>query len=209
VFPASLAANAVRLFTLLACLALVACASVSHPAPAKHAALHFHDTQWRAAAEDSIGLLIKHKFKRDRHPLQLDTNPSQRLASQALAYLGIRYRLGGKSPDSGFDCSGLVTYSAMHAMGLRLPSNTAEIARSGVSVKKQALQAGDLVFFNTRGRRFSHVGIYLGQGQFVHAPRSGGVVRTENMNNTYWSKRYNGARRIEDKLNAAAHATNT
>ena len=119
------------------------------------------------------------------------------LTSQALTHLGIRYRYGGDAPDEGFDCSGLIYYSAQTSLGLKLPRRSADLARVGVKVDRQELAVGDLVFFNTLGRRYSHVGIYLGNELFVHAPSSGGKVRVENMTKRYWAKRYNGARRID------------
>lgn len=122
-----------------------------------------------------------------------DANP---LASAALGYLGIRYRWGGRSPEEGFDCSGLITYAAEQSLGLKLPRSSYELASEGESVSKRDLQVGDLVFFNTLGRRFSHVGIYLGNNEFVHSPRAGSVVRIESMDISYWRKRYNGARRL-------------
>jgi len=118
------------------------------------------------------------------------------LARQALTQLGIRYRWGGKSPETGFDCSGLVLYSAQQSLGLKLPPRSYDIALFGSEVPRNDLQVGDLVFFNTLGRRNSHVGVYLGDDQFVHSPAAGGVVRIENMNLAYWTKRYNGARRL-------------
>ncbi|NYT59726.1 C40 family peptidase [Alcaligenaceae bacterium] len=121
---------------------------------------------------------------------------SSALASTALGVLGIKYRYGGETPDTGFDCSGLVTYAAEKSLGLKLPRRSVELARLGTSVKRNELRKGDLVFFNTRGSRFSHVGIYLGNRKFVHAPRTGSVVRIESMDIGYWQKRYNGARRL-------------
>lgn len=118
------------------------------------------------------------------------------LASTALSVLGIKYRYGGEAPNTGFDCSGLVIYAAEKSLGLKLPRRSAEIAREGTSVKRDELKRGDLVFFNTRGHRYSHVGIYLGDRKFVHAPRKGSVVRIEDMDIAYWKKRYNGARRL-------------
>jgi len=119
------------------------------------------------------------------------------LAQAALTQLGIKYRYGGKTPTTGFDCSGLVVYAAEQSLGLTLPHHAATLARLGTEVKRQELRVGDLVFFNTRGRRFSHMGIYLGDHQFVHAPRKGAVVRVERMDKPYWQKRYNGARRLD------------
>ncbi len=118
------------------------------------------------------------------------------LASTALTYLGIKYRFGGDTPTKGFDCSGLVRYAAEKSLGLKLPRRSAEMARLGESIKRNELERGDLVFFNTRGQRFSHVGIYLGDGKFVHAPSTGSKVRVESMEIGYWKKRYNGARRL-------------
>lgn len=119
------------------------------------------------------------------------------MTRQALDLIGIRYRFGGHSPDKGFDCSGLVSYTAQESLGLKLPRRSADIARVGTQINQTELLAGDLVFFNTLGRRYSHVGIYLGSGYFVHAPAAGGKVRVEDMSAAYWKKRYNGARRIE------------
>ncbi len=122
------------------------------------------------------------------------------LASAALNYLGIKYRFGGNSPTQGFDCSGLVRYAAEKSLGMKLPRRSSEMARLGESIKRSELERGDLVFFNTRGQRFSHVGIYVGEGKFVHAPRTGSKVRVEDMNIGYWKKRYNGARRLANNL---------
>ena len=116
--------------------------------------------------------------------------------TRALELVGIRYRRGGSSPDTGFDCSGLVDHVFREGFGLILPHNAREIAKAGEKVKQDDLQPGDLVFFNTMRRAFSHVGIYLGDNQFVHAPRSGGEVRVEDMRENYWVKRFNGARRM-------------
>lgn len=121
---------------------------------------------------------------------------SRAFASTALNFLGIKYRYGGSTPKSGFDCSGLVNYAAEKSLGLKLPRSSAELAREGEAISRSELRKGDLVFFNTLGRRYSHVGIYLGDHKFVHAPHRGSVVRIEDMNETYWQKRYTGARRL-------------
>lgn len=128
--------------------------------------------------------------------------PTHELASYALGYLGTRYRMGGSSPDTGFDCSGLVSYVTQQVLGLHLPRRAEEISRVGQSVEREELQPGDLVFYNTLRRKYSHVGIYLGEGRFVHSPSAGGVVRIESMDMAYWKTRFNGARRIA--LNEAA-----
>ncbi|MFN6961833.1 MAG: C40 family peptidase [Rhodocyclaceae bacterium] len=115
---------------------------------------------------------------------------------RALDFIGLRYKRGGSSPETGFDCSGFVRYVYNETLGLVLPHNAKAIAQQGELVEKAELQPGDLVFFNTMRRAFSHVGIYLGDNLFIHAPRSGARVRIEDMTDRYWSRRYNGARRI-------------
>jgi cell wall-associated NlpC family hydrolase len=116
---------------------------------------------------------------------------------QALLALGIDYRYGGQSPTTGFDCSGLVAHVFLEAYGLRLPRNTKGQSAAGADVAGSDLEAGDLVFFNTLNRPYSHVGIYLGDGRFVHAPKAGSRVRVEKMDSPYWGKRFDGARRIQ------------
>jgi len=117
---------------------------------------------------------------------------------QALDLIGIRYKRGGSTPETGFDCSGFVGHVFKEGLGLYLPRSSREISKAGEAVDKSELQPGDLVFFNTMRRAFSHVGIYLGDNLFVHAPRSGAKVRIEDMSDRYWAKRYNGARRISE-----------
>ena len=121
-------------------------------------------------------------------------------SAHALAAVGTRYRYGGRSPETGFDCSGLVAHVFQEAWGLLLPHNAQAQSRIGKSVRAAELAPGDLVFYNTRNRRYSHVGIYLGEGKFVHAPKTGTTVRVENLRSSYWTKRFNGARRIEIPL---------
>ncbi|MDP1635094.1 MAG: C40 family peptidase [Gallionellaceae bacterium] len=121
---------------------------------------------------------------------------AQELAVRALSFVGVSYRRGGESPETGFDCSGLVRHVFREGLGLILPRTSHDISRVGENIHRDALQPGDLVFFNTLRRGFSHVGIYLGEHRFVHAPASGGEVRVEDMRQNYWTKRFNGARRI-------------
>jgi cell wall-associated NlpC family hydrolase len=117
------------------------------------------------------------------------------LMIQALALVGIRYRYGGDSPDSGFDCSGFVRY-VFNQFGTLLPRSASEISRVGLAVARDDLKPGDLVFFNTLRRPYSHVGIYLGDQKFIHAPSRGGQIEIVSMSNRYWERRYNGARRV-------------
>jgi cell wall-associated NlpC family hydrolase len=118
------------------------------------------------------------------------------VAFTALALVGTPYAAGGASPDTGFDCSGLVAYVYARALGRELPRNTFDLARTGAAVSDP--QPGDLLFYNTQRRAFSHVGIYLGESRFVHAPSTGGAVRIEDMRLDYWARRFDGARRVAD-----------
>jgi cell wall-associated NlpC family hydrolase len=106
------------------------------------------------------------------------------------------YRYGGTSPENGFDCSGFVGHVFRHSMGIALPRTSHEISQVGIALKDGQLRPGDLVFYNTQHRSFSHVGIFIGEGKFVHAPKSGSSIRVEKMSEKYWVSRYNGARRI-------------
>lgn len=119
------------------------------------------------------------------------------LLINAMQLIGVPYRWGGNSPDTGLDCSGLVKLVYDQTLGTALPRTSREQAKATKVIQKAELQPGDLVFFNTRKAKFSHVGIYIGDNQFIHAPRKGTEVRIEQMNTAYWNKRYNGARRVE------------
>ena len=168
---------------------LVGCAGIGNQ---EGSGLNSSGVDWKNSS-DPIGSFLA-RSKNGAGLLVGDVNHP--LARQALTQLGIRYRWGGKSPETGFDCSGLVLYSAQQSLGLKLPPRSYDIALFGSDVPRTDLQVGDLVFFNTLGRRNSHVGVYLGDDQFVHSPAAGGVVRIEDMKQAYWSKRFNGARRL-------------
>ncbi|MDK9712917.1 C40 family peptidase [Sulfuritalea hydrogenivorans] len=152
------------------------------------------------------GLLVSSPVRADEPivvppPLQVSfvdraTATAQDAIDQAMDLLDIRYRRGGSSPEAGFDCSGFVSHVFREGLGLILPRSSKEMSKSGEIVTRDELRPGDLVFFNTMRRAFSHVGIYLGDNQFVHAPRTGGRVRIEDLRDGYWMKRFNGARRI-------------
>jgi cell wall-associated NlpC family hydrolase len=118
------------------------------------------------------------------------------LIEHALSFMGVKYRRGGSKPESGLDCSGLVGLVFRDVSGLELPRRAEEISRLGQRVSRGELQPGDLIFFNTVRRTISHVGIYLGDGQFIHAPASGGRVRIESIELPYWIKHFSAARRI-------------
>jgi cell wall-associated NlpC family hydrolase len=120
------------------------------------------------------------------------------LVFQALAASGVPYRRGGESPETGFDCSGLVAHVYREAFGIQLPHNALAQSRMGRHVTRSGLEAGDLVFYNTERRPYSHVGIYIGDNRFIHAPKPGTAVRVEDMRAAYWNRRFDGARRVLD-----------
>ncbi|MBB5409275.1 cell wall-associated NlpC family hydrolase [Paraburkholderia sp. HC6.4b] len=126
------------------------------------------------------------------------TTALERVQEKAMSLVGVRYRYGGSSPLSGFDCSGFVQYVMRHAAGLQLGRTAASQATAGQQVGRSNLKLGDLVFFHTYGRGISHVGLYLGHGKFVHAPSSGGHVRVERLDDPYWHVHYVKAERLSD-----------
>ena len=123
-------------------------------------------------------------------------NRAQDLVLNALGFMGIPYKWGGATPEAGFDCSGFVQYVFRQATGMILPRSSFDQVRHGVSVAREELEPGDLVFFNTLRAPFSHVGIYIGENRFIHAPSRGKTVEIVDITNSYWQTRYNGARRL-------------
>ena len=144
-----------------------------------------------------------------RNRIQQFTDQASDLAQSAMNLIGIHYKYGGNTPQTGLDCSGLVRYVFKEALGINLPRTSAELSREGEKVASQDLKPGDLVFYNTLRRSFSHVGIYLGDNKFIHAPRTGASVRIEDMNIGYWKSRFNGARRISDLDSASVTGITT
>lgn len=124
----------------------------------------------------------------------------EEISIQAMSLVGIPYRWGGNTPESGFDCSGLVKYVVGRAADIDLPRTTADISRRGEPVQPDEVAPGDLIFFNTTGRPHSHVGIYVGKLRFVNAPSTGGTVRLDYLTNPYWAKRFDGIRRVAPPL---------
>jgi cell wall-associated NlpC family hydrolase len=118
------------------------------------------------------------------------------LVVTAMGFLGVPYRRGGNSAETGFDCSGFVRAMYEQTVGLLLPRRADEQAAATQKIDKGDLQPGDLVFFNTMRHAFSHVGIYIGDNKFIHSPRPGAQVRVEDMGIAYWTKRFDGARRV-------------
>lgn len=127
---------------------------------------------------------------------------AERLSGFALGLIGVNYRWGGSTPETGLDCSGLVRYVFQQVTGVTLPHNAKELSRVGSKVGLADLEPGDLVFFNTRRFAFSHVGIYLGDNRFLHAPAAGREVEIATLDQSYWQKRFNGARRLVGVLPA-------
>ena len=126
-----------------------------------------------------------------------ERDDAKSVIDRALEMIGVRYRRGGNSPQTGFDCSGLVNHVFREARGMILPHSSRAISKTGASIEKDELKAGDLVLFHNLRHAVSHIGIYLGDNQFVHSPRPGQAVSIADMRDRYWASRYYGARRIE------------
>lgn len=129
---------------------------------------------------------------------------AQDVAMYALGLIGVNYKFGGNTPDTGFDCSGLVRYVFQEVTGVTLPRTAREMSTLGAKIGAGDLEPGDLVFFNTRRFAFSHVGIYLGDNRFVHAPSKGSDVMVSQLSQSYWQKNFNGARRLVGVLPSRA-----
>ncbi|MDP3760948.1 MAG: C40 family peptidase [Ramlibacter sp.] len=158
-----------------------------------------------ASAEDDVarfmdekGLLNKLELVRNTVADKAHTvaDKASNLVVTAMGSLGVPYRRGGNSAETGFDCSGFVKAMYEQTIGLVLPRRANEQAAATQAIDKKELQPGDLVFFNTMKRAFSHVGIYVGEGKFIHSPKPGAQVRVEDMGGSYWRQRFNGARRV-------------
>lgn len=132
------------------------------------------------------------------------SNTASELVVNAMGFLGVPYKRGGNTAETGFDCSGFVRAIYEQSIGLVLPRRAEQQAAATQNIDKSELKPGDLVFFNTLKRTFSHVGIYVGEGRFIHSPKPGAEVRVESMNINYWASRFDGARRVP----ASAPATN-
>ena len=150
------------------------------------------------AAEDDIGRFMADKgflTKLEQVRASVADRASE-LVVTAMGFLGVPYRRGGNSAETGFDCSGFVKAMYEQTLGLILPRRADEQAAATQKIDRHELQPGDLVFFNTMRRAFSHVGIYVGEGKFIHSPKPGAEVRVEDMGVSYWARRFDGARRV-------------
>lgn len=167
------------------CILLLAAGAAAHAAP-------------DYAAEDELEqFLVQNRLLATLGQMSHTvTDRAANLVVTAMGFLGMPYRRGGSSPDTGFDCSGFVQAMYQSTVGLVLPRRADEQAAATESIDRTDLQPGDLVFFNTLRRAFSHVGIYIGDGKFIHSPRPGAHVRVEDMGGSYWKRRFDGARRV-------------
>lgn len=123
---------------------------------------------------------------------------SREIVMYALGLLDVGYQFGGKNPEAGLDCSGMAAFIYKNAVGVSLPHNAAEIAARTRQISREKLRAGDMVFFNTMNRPYSHMGIYIGDGKFIHAPRTNSTIRVESLQNSHFAARFDGARTIFD-----------
>jgi len=138
---------------------------------------------------------------------QTVTHRASDLVVTAMGFLGVPYKRGGNTAETGFDCSGFVRAMYQSTIGLVLPRRANEQAAATETIDKKDLRPGDLVFFNTMKRAFSHVGIYVGEGKFIHSPKPGAQVRVEDMRQSYWHRRFDGARRVLSQSPAEPQAT--
>ena len=178
------------------CVLLLACATAAQAAPQASNPDEFDrfvaDKGLLTRLEDASHKVVD-KVADKAHTV---ADQASHLVVNAMGFLGVPYKRGGNSADTGFDCSGFVRAIYEQTVGLLLPRRADQQAAATQVIDKKELQPGDLVFFNTMRRNFSHVGIYVGDGKFIHAPRSGAQIRVEDMGVAYWARRFNGARRV-------------
>jgi cell wall-associated NlpC family hydrolase len=157
-------------------------------------------------ATDDMDKLLADKglFSRIDQVRQSVSEKASGLVFTAMGFLGVPYRRGGNTVETGFDCSGFVRAIYKQTVGLILPRKAEQQAAATETIDRADLQPGDLVFFNTMRRAFSHVGIYIGEGKFIHSPKPGSEVRVEDMGLSYWARRFDGARRVQTASPEAA-----
>jgi cell wall-associated NlpC family hydrolase len=151
-----------------------------------------------AQAVDPLGQWLAERGQAPAAVVGAERSRVVEMVVAAMNFVGVPYRLGGNDADTGFDCSGFTRHLFQLNLGLALPRRSHEqaAAQGLVDVSRRDLQPGDLVFFNTLRRTFSHVGIYVGEGRFIHSPRAGASIRLEDMQTGYWQRRFDGARRV-------------
>ena len=150
------------------------------------------------ASSDELGSWLADKglFSQMAQVSQSVTNKASELVVHAMGFLGVPYQRGGSTVETGFDCSGFVKAIFEQTIGMVLPRRAEQQAADTQRIDKKELVPGDLVFFNTMHRAFSHVGIYVGDGKFIHSPKPGAEVRIESLGAAYWNRRFDGARRV-------------
>jgi cell wall-associated NlpC family hydrolase len=168
-------------------LAVCLMAGVAHAAPSSSATDDIEKFLADRGITSQVELLRQHVSQR-----------ASDLVVNAMGFLGVPYRRGGNTVDTGFDCSGFVRAMYEQTVGLVLPRRARDQAAATETVERKDMQPGDLVFFNTMRAKFSHVGIYLGDNKFIHSPKPGEQVRIDDMRQAYWDRRFNGARRVKD-----------
>ncbi len=171
--------------------------NVLAPAPAASASADAEDPVSRFLSEKGLMPSTKPVVEMAQQVRSKASDMASSLVTSAMDFLGVPYKLGGTSRETGFDCSGFTRHVFENSVGLVLPRRSAEQANSPdlIPVKQSELKPGDLVFFNTLRRTFSHVGIYIGDNKFIHSPRTGASVRVEDIRVGYWQQRFDGARR--------------
>ena len=174
------------------CILILACATTAHAAPQGTNS----DDMDRLLADKGLLTRLEDVSHKVADKAQTVAGRAGDLVVNAMGFLGVPYKRGGNSAETGFDCSGFVRAIYQQTVGLVLPRRADQQAASTQVIDKKELQPGDLVFFNTMRRTFSHVGIYVGDGKFIHSPRSGSEVRVEDMRQSYWQRRFDGARRV-------------
>jgi cell wall-associated NlpC family hydrolase len=189
-----------RLLCAVALAAAAAGAMAAPDGPGSHASGDavlqlLHERGLLSAASQEDANAVVHRMR----------DAASEMVLSAMNFLGVPYKRGGDSAEEGFDCSGFTRHIFEMSIGMVLPRRADQQAQQAglLTVKRDELKPGDLVFFNTMRRAFSHVGIYVGDGKFIHAPRTGSHVRVEDMRQAYWVKRYNGARRAEQTAGPA------
>lgn len=197
-----------RFFALICSLLI---ASVSHAAPAEAPS----ETGTVSVVQPVIqqiqfaGQQIQQAGQQLQQTGQAVGTKASKLVVNALGFLGVPYRRGGTSAETGFDCSGFVKSVYEETLGLVLPRIASQQAADTEHISRADLKPGDLVFFNTMRRTFSHVGIYIGDGKFVHSPKPGQEVRIESLSVAYWARRFTGARRVltgaDDSVSSVAN----
>lgn len=178
---------------------LLSCTVVAHATPADPA---FDDME-ALLAEKGLLTRLGQQIQQARESVG---EKASRLVVNAMGFLGVPYKYGGNNAETGFDCSGFVRAVFEESVGKMLPRRADEQAAATQEIDRSELKPGDLVFFNTLQRAFSHVGIYVGDGKFIHSPRAGSQVRVEDMRMAYWHTRFNGARRVPLPGNPEASA---